>query len=486
MKLAQLLKSVPGIRSDVPDLDIAGIQEDSRKVRPGELFIARSGTVTDGSDYVRDAQSAGAAAAIVSSPVASATGIAQIVVDDPSAAISLIAHAFYNHPAEALKVIGITGTNGKTTTAYLIRDILRTIGVKCGMIGTVEIDDGNTIAQASMTTPSPIEVAAMLASMRDNGCGACAIEVSSHALDQKRVGAIRFAAGAFTNLTGDHLDYHKTMDAYASAKARLFEMLPASAAAIVNARDAAASRMVQATEARVRRFGIDQPADYRATDVVVSALGTDFTLHTPGGAALVKMKLIGRHNVENALTAAACVAETFSLTAEQIAKGLTDTPGAPGRLQVVDLGQPFSVLVDYAHTDDALVNVLTALRPLTRNKLRVVFGCGGDRDASKRPRMARVAEQLADAVYVTSDNPRTEDPERIIAAVCAGFLKTPCCVEPDRRSAIAKAIADAAPGDVVLIAGKGHENYQIVGKMKHHFDDVEEASTAIKGWEEPQ
>ena len=486
MKLAQLLKSVPGIRSDVPDLEIAGVQEDSRKVRPGELFIARSGTMADGSDYVRDAQSAGAAAAIVASPVASATQIAQIVVDDPSAAISLIAHAYYNHPAESLKVIGITGTNGKTTTAYLIRDILRTVGVKCGMIGTVEIDNGNTIAQASMTTPSPIEVAALLASMRDNGCAACAIEVSSHALDQKRVGAIRFAAGAFTNLTGDHLDYHKTMDAYASAKARLFEMLPASAAAIVNARDAAASRMVQATQARIRRFGIDQVADYRATDVIVSALGTDFVLHTPSGSAAVKMKLIGRHNVENALTAAACVAETFSLTAEQIAAGLANTPGAPGRLQVVDLGQPFSVLVDYAHTDDALVNVLTALRPLTSNKLRVVFGCGGDRDPSKRPRMARVAEQLADAVYVTSDNPRTEDAEKIIAAVCTGFSRKPYCVELERRNAIARAIADAAPGDVVLIAGKGHENYQIVGKIKQHFDDIEEACKVLKGLEKRQ
>ena len=480
MKLAQLLKSVPGIDGDdLPEINITGVQEDSRKVRPGDLFIARGGTKTDGTAFLKDAQRAGAAAAVVASPLSGIT-IPQILAADPAAAISSIADNFYGHPSDALRVMGITGTNGKTTTTYLIRDLLRHVGIKCGVIGTVEIDDGRRTFEANMTTPSPIDVAALLAAMRDNGCGACAIEVSSHALDQKRVGAIRFSAAAFTNLTGDHLDYHKTMSAYADAKAKLFQMLPSTAAAIVNARDAAADRMLRDTRGRHRRFGIDQPADYRATDVVITAAGTTFTLHTPGGSSPIRTKLIGRHNVENALTAAACGAEAFDLSPEQIARGLADSVGAPGRLQVVDAGQPFSVLVDYAHTDDALVNVLTALRPLTRNKLRVLFGCGGDRDGTKRPRMARVAEQLADAVYVTSDNPRTEDPATIIDAVLAGFTGRPTCVEPDRAAAIRRIIADARPGDVVLLAGKGHENYQILGTTKHHFDDVEQALEALR------
>jgi UDP-N-acetylmuramoyl-L-alanyl-D-glutamate--2,6-diaminopimelate ligase len=260
-------------------------------------------------------------------------------------------------------------------------------------------------------------------------------------------------------------------------------MLPPGAAAIVNARDTASGRMLRDTRGRSLRFGIDQAADYRATDIAITARGTTFDLQTPAGRAAVKMRLIGRHNVENALTAAACVAEVFGLSAEQIARGLGETCGAPGRLQVIDAGQPFAVLVDYAHTDDALANVLTALRPLAAGKLRVLFGCGGDRDGTKRPRMARVAQALGDVVYVTSDNPRTEDPASIIEQIRAGFVEgmdKPIHVDPDRRSAITRIVADGRPGDVLLLAGKGHENYQIIGKTKHHFDDVEEALRVLQ------
>ena len=484
MKLSLLLQSLPGrlVALGIPDTEITGIQEDSRLLKPGNLFIARGGTRTSGAQFLEDARQRGAAAALVEKIVADCA-LPQLAVADPAGAVALLADAFYGHPSRALKVMGITGTNGKTTTTYLIRHMLQRYGIRCGMIGTVEIDDGASCVEATMTTPSPIAVTAIMARMRDNGCQGCAIEVSSHALHQQRVGAVHFAAGAFTNLTGDHLDYHLTMDNYAAAKAILFEMIPDDAAALINARDPWAMRMVRDTRARVRQFAVELPADYRATDIQITAQGSRFTLHTPRGSAPVQMRLIGRHNIENALTAASCVMETFALTPAQVAEALRDAIGAPGRLQSVVAGQPFAVLVDYAHTDDALKNVLLALRPLTRGKLRVLFGCGGDRDATKRPRMAAVARELADEVYVTSDNPRTEDPQAIINQIIAGMdLKrgTPVHVQMDRQAAIRQIITDARPEDVVLLAGKGHENYQIIGTTKHHFDDVEEATRVLQ------
>lgn len=484
MKLIELLRWLPEQASlpAAPDLEITGVEEDSRKVRPGHLFVARSGTKTDGTRFLADAHRNGAVAAVVRARVADCP-LAQIVVADPSLTLSPLACGFYGDPSRDLKVMAITGTNGKTTSAYLIQQILSFHGIRCGLIGTVEIDNGKTRISSEMTTPSPVDVARIMAEMRDNGCKGCAIEVSSHSLHQKRVGAIRFATGAFTNLTGDHLDYHEKMDNYAAAKAMLFEMLPRESAAIVNARGKYGDRMIRDTAAAIRRFGIERRSDYRATEVRISTEGTHFTMYTPRGSAVVQMKLVGMHNVENALTAAASVAEAFGLSVHQIADALAEAPGAPGRLQVVDAGQKFAVLVDYAHTDDALRNVLTALRPLTKGKLRVVFGCGGDRDRTKRPRMAKVAQKLADAVYITSDNPRTEDPQQIINEILTGLKRSsavPVHVEPDRREAIAKAIGDACDGDVVLLAGKGHEDYQIIGETKHHFDDVEEALKVLK------
>jgi UDP-N-acetylmuramoyl-L-alanyl-D-glutamate--2,6-diaminopimelate ligase len=350
------------------------------------------------------------------------------------------------------------------------------------MIGTVEIDDGRSTREATMTTPGGCEIAELFVRMRDNGCRACAIETSSHALAQGRVAGIEFAGAAFTNLTGDHIDYHKTMDNYAAAKARLFELLAEDAVAVVNADDPWTERIVQDCQARVITFGFGTKADYKARDVAITANGSHFILHTPDGQAEVNMGLIGKHNIENALTAAALAGEAMGLSVHQIAAGLKDAAGAPGRLQAVRLGQPFAVLVDYAHSDDALENVLTALRPLTRGRLRVLFGCGGDRDPFKRPRMARTAETFADAVYVTSDNPRTENAQTILDEIVEGFspsYRFKAVVEIDRRLAIQQIIADAAAGDVVLLAGKGHENYQIVGTTKHHFDDVEEATLVL-------
>lgn len=463
----------------IGDLSITGISEDSRQVQPGDLFIARHGTKMDGTRFLEDARGRGAAAAVVQSR-SDACPLPLIVVPDVNGIASALANAFFDQPDQQVRVLGVTGTNGKTTTAYLLRHILGKAAVRSGMIGTVEIDDGKTRTEAEMTTPSATHVARMLAAMRDNGCGACAIEVSSHALDQQRAAGVRFAGAAFTNLTGDHLDYHKTMEAYASAKAKLFSSLDESAVAAVNADDPAHERMLEDCRAKVVRFGSGEAADYRAMMPAVTANGTHFILKTPDGQTEVGMQLIGRHNIENALAAATLAGEVFGLSVHQIANGLRDAQGAPGRLQAVRCGQPFAVLVDYAHTDDALQNVLSALRPLAKGKLRVLFGCGGDRDRTKRPRMARTAEKLADVVYITSDNPRTEDAQSIIDEITSGLTGARATiVEPDRRQAISHILADARAGDIVLLAGKGHENYQIIGTQKHHFDDTEEAAAFL-------
>lgn len=472
---------------NLPNVDITGVEEDSRKIRAGGIFVARPGTKTNGASYAAEAQDKGAAAIVTQSPIAGVT-LPQVIVADAASATARLAHLFYGQPTQQVKLLAVTGTNGKTTSTYLIRHLLASTGRRCGLIGTVEIDDGRSVAEAQMTTPGAVETAAYLAGMRDHGCAACALEASSHALDQQRLAGAHIAGAAFTNLTGDHLDYHETMEQYAAAKARLFEMLDEDAPAVVNGADEQSQRMVRDCRGRVIRFGFSGEVDYQARDVLVTADASRFTLITPDGQANVRMGLIGRHNVENALTAAALVGETFGLSVHQLAQGLVTANGAPGRLTPVVSGQPFAVLVDYAHTDDALENVLSALRPLAKNgKLRVLFGCGGDRDPTKRPRMAAVAQKWADAVYVTSDNPRTERPEAIIQAIVKGFSAagmSRIVVEPDRRTAIERILSDAGKGDVVLLAGKGHENYQIVGTHKRHFDDVEEAKRALDrvGW----
>jgi UDP-N-acetylmuramoyl-L-alanyl-D-glutamate--2,6-diaminopimelate ligase len=464
----------------IPDKEILGLTEDSRSVRSGDLFVARPGTKTDGANYIADAHARGAVAVVTQKRYPNVP-IPQIVIPDPSAA-SVLAHLFHGAPSAKMRVLGVTGTNGKTTTTYLIRHLLSKYKHRCGLIGTVQIDDGRSCRESTLTTPGPVELANLMASMRDKGCRACAMEVSSHALHQCRAAGVAFAGAGFTNLTGDHLDYHGTMENYAASKALLFEHLDEDAVAIVNADDEWSKRMVRKCPARVMTFGMTGSADYRARDIAITSNASNFVLVTPDGRAEVSMGLVGRHNIENALCAAALVGETFGLTVHQIAAGLRDAQGAPGRLQAVRAGQRFAVLVDYAHTDDALENVLTALKPLTRGRLRVLFGCGGDRDRTKRPRMARTAVELADVVYITSDNPRTENPKSIVDEIVSGVpadTTKPVIVEIDRRAAIERALGDAESEDVVLIAGKGHENYQIIGTTKHHFDDVEEATRVL-------
>lgn len=485
MRLVELLQTSDiGYRTDAlpDDLVVSGVCDDSRRAKPGDLFIARPGAKDDGSKYAADALARGAVA-VVTKTLLSGLSVPQIVVGDASIATAKLADAFYGRPTRSLRVLGVTGTNGKTTTAYLLRHILAACGTKCGLIGTVEIDDGATRVESDLTTPGAIDLSRMFASMRDNRCTAAAMEVSSHSLAQGRVASVQFAGAGFTNLTGDHLDFHGTMDDYAAAKAKLFEMLPADGVAVVNGDDAYAPRMTRDCLGRVVRYSMKSDyADYHASNVSVDATGTRFTLHAPTAMFKVAMQLVGLHNIQNALTASILAIEALGLPPEQVIEALSDAAGAPGRLERVRTnGRAPSVLVDYAHTDDALLNVLSALRPLTKGKLRVVFGCGGDRDRTKRPRMFNIAKQLAHAVYVTSDNPRTENPEAIIRDILEGSAADRAVtVEVDRRAAIQKAIADASPDDVVLIAGKGHEKYQIVGAQRLHFDDVEEAENALR------
>lgn len=508
MRLRQLLSRLnePLDLASLPDVEVVRVQEDSRQVSPGDMFIARQGEGADGKQFALAATKAGAVA-IVSDGAIEDVNLPVVVVRDAASAASILANAAAGDPSQHMKVLGITGTNGKTTSTFILRHILNNAGIKCGLIGTCEIDDGRSVRPAEMTTPGATQLAEILESMRENGCRAVAMETSSHALAQGRVAGVHFAAAGFTNLTGDHLDYHRTMEDYAAAKARLFEQLADTAVAAVNAEDQWSESMLAQCKARIARFSVcadsaprrgasrgveplsarvwrigmraTRGTEYCASEALVSAQGSRFTLHTPISEAHVNMKLIGRHNIQNALCAASIAGEAFGLSARQIAAALGDAEGAPGRLQRVDAGQPFTVLVDYAHTDDALANVLSALRPITRGRLRVVFGCGGDRDRSKRPRMAAVAEKWADAVYVTSDNPRTEDPATILEQIAVGLRSPPALVEVDRRVAIRRAIGDAGERDVVLIAGKGHENYQILGTTKHPFDDVEEARQAL-------
>ncbi len=492
MKLHTLLRQVdPSLVKDgIPDVEITALTEDSRRVSASSLFFAKPGTKTDGSKFMADAAAKGAVAAVAAAPIKDSP-LPLIIVPTTASngvghAASRLAHAFYGHPTRHLKLLGVTGTNGKTTTTYLIRHVLKKFHIPCGMIGTVETDDGQSAIESEMTTPSAIDVAALLGRMVANGCKAAAMEVSSHALHQGRVAGATFAGAAFTNLTGDHLDYHGTMDAYAAAKAILFHSLPKSAAAAMNGDSEWTPIMLRGVSAKSPTWGFGPKCQYRATDLAVCADGSSFILHAPAGKIPFKLQLIGRHNIENALAALILCHESFNLPLDGLATAIADAPGAPGRLQTVRAGQPFAVLVDYAHTDDALENVLTALRPLTRGRLRVVFGCGGDRDKTKRPRMARVAQRLADDIYITSDNPRTEDPLAILADIQAGLSPTApeglgksVNIEPDRKKAIEKSLTDARIGDVLLIAGKGHENYQILGTTKHHFDDVEEATQVL-------
>lgn len=490
MKLSHLIAKVDGVTvlGDC-DPEVRCVTDDSRKVTRGSLFIARSGSRGDGRAFITDAIARGACAVLCDGSVPMtelrSAGVAMLQSSDAAISGVDLAHAFEGFPASAMRMIGITGTNGKTTVAFLVQHLLMHASTKCGLIGTVTIDDGATRTPAELTTPGGVELARMLGAMARNGCEAVSMEVSSHALHQRRVRGIDFAVGVFTNLTGDHLDYHGSMDAYADAKAQLFDGLRPGACAVVNGDDPAHTRMVRSCAARVARCSTtDMRAECTAEVVRVVLGGMRLRLHGPWGSFDADFPCVGRHNAMNALQAVA-TAWALGVQAEHLASGLSCAAAPPGRLQpVTALHDPFAVLVDYAHTDDALSNVLSALRPVVGSgRIVLVFGCGGDRDRTKRPRMAATAVHGADLVFVTSDNPRTEDPNAIIAEIVGGIpsdRRARVQVQPDRAAAIAAAISAARTGDIVLIAGKGHEDYQIIGTEKRHFDDCEEARAALR------
>jgi len=478
MKLKDVLKDVEYKGSSVfprgQDIDIRGISSDSKTAGSEGLFIAISGTAFDGHKFANEAADKGCVAVVLEKDIAIPDGIAKVFVRDSRAAAPKIAGNFFGRPAEKLKCVGITGTNGKTTISYLIDSIISAAGHKAAVIGTISYRIGGRVIPATNTTPGPIDLFGFMGEAVRNSSDYLVMEVSSHALDQNRVGGIGFSAAIFTNLTGDHLDYHKTFDEYFKAKSRLFETLDDSAHAVINIDDEWGKKLIRLTKGKVVTYGTRLVADYLASDIKLSLEGTRFAINSPKGKLQVNSKLIGLHNVYNMAAAATC-GMSLGFSAEEVKRGLEALKAVPGRLEPVDCGQPFKIFVDYAHTDDALSNVLSALRPLISKRIIAVFGCGGDRDRTKRPRMGKVASEMADFVIVTSDNPRSEEPQAITGEIAAGIAKKNYKVILERPRAIEEAIAMAKEGDCVLIAGKGHEAYQILKNTTIAFDDREVA-----------
>ena len=455
---------------------ITGIAYDSRAVRPGQVFVALKGVHADGATFAQQAAERGAAAIVSEQPLAGINAPV-LQVADARLALAELAADFHGHPSERMRVVGITGTNGKTTTAHLLASIFEAGGMKCGVIGTVAHRIGTEERASRHTTPEAPDLQQLLHEMADSGCVACAMEVSSHALSLRRVDAMTFSAGVFTNLTRDHLDFHADMENYFLAKRRLFEMLPPGAPALINLDDPKGAAVVEAS-AKPVTYAISRAADITPGPLSFSIDGLAFDIRTPRGTLQARSKLVGRPNVYNIL-AAVSTAIALDLPFDAIEKGLQALHAVPGRFELVSgPNDAITVVVDYAHTDDALRNLLETARPMARRKLITLFGCGGDRDRTKRPLMGAVASRLSDALVITSDNPRREDPERIIEEIQRGITPdtkredAPTFAIADRRAAIAKAIEIAAAGDMVLIAGKGHEKYQILGDQQVPFDDV--------------
>jgi UDP-N-acetylmuramoyl-L-alanyl-D-glutamate--2,6-diaminopimelate ligase len=456
----------------VPEVEVSGLAYSSESVTPGALFFCVPGFRADGHDFAPDAVQRGASALVCERPLG--LGVPEVVVEDVRATMGPAAARFYGDPGAELEVVGITGTNGKTTTAFLVRHLLESGGIPCGLLGTVKRVVGGVEEDVERTTPEAIDLQETFRRMVDGGDRACVMEVSSHALELGRAAGIPFACRVFTNLTQDHLDFHETMEAYFLAKRRLFD---GEGHRVVNVDDEYGRRI--AVETDCVTFAIESPADYRASDVHFDLMGSRFRCHTPDRELELALPLPGLFNVQNALGAVAA-ARLLGVDAETIATALPRFGRVPGRFEPVDEGQDFGVLVDYAHTPDSLENVLRAARELARGRLHVVFGAGGDRDRGKRPLMGDAARRLADRVLVTSDNPRSEAPEAIIDEIMEGAGRG-AEREPDRGHAIALAIAAAEPGDVVVIAGKGHEQGQeFEDGRKEPFDDRSVARDALR------
>jgi UDP-N-acetylmuramoyl-L-alanyl-D-glutamate--2,6-diaminopimelate ligase len=455
---------------------VSGIAYDSRVVNRGDVFVALKGQHADGVAFARQALDRGAVAVVSEQPAPADVRVPWAIVQDARLALALLAAEFFHHPSREMRVVGITGTNGKTTTAYVLASIFEAAGIRCGVLGTVAYRIGDEVREATRTTPEAPDVQRLLREMVDRGCGACTMEVSSHALSLARVDGMTFAAGIFTNLTRDHLDFHADMDAYFRAKRRLFEMLPDAAPSLINLDDPRGQSLVGAGGTPTT-YAINRAADVTTGPLSFSLEGLSFDIRSPRGTLRIDSRLVGRPNVYNILAAVA-TAIALDLPFDAIERGVRSLDGVPGRFQVVSsAADEITVVVDYAHTDDALRNLLETARPLARGRLITVFGCGGDRDRSKRPLMGAVASRMSDVLVITSDNPRREDPDLIIQEILRGITldtrrgDAPTFTIADRRAAIAKAIEVARPGDMVLIAGKGHEKYQILGDQHVPFDD---------------
>lgn len=483
MRLERLLKRLNNsVRlKDYPlDLDIKSISANSKTLRKGSLFVAVEGTKSRGSDFIAEALRNGALC-VVGSRLNAEVGqtssprrvnfkqVPFIKVKDSRRALAVLADEFFDHPSKKLKVIGVTGTNGKTTITYLIRDILKQADFSSGIIGTINYCYQDKVIPAPHTTPGPIELQSLLNDMAKSACQYCVMEVSSHGLDQERTAGIDFESAIFTNLTPDHLDYHKTLENYFLAKSRLFGALKTEARAIVNLDSPYAGRLRSLSRGRFVGYAIDSPADFKARDLNLSLEGSEFVLETQGIKSRIKTRLTGRHNILNILAAIA-FGVTQKIELSRIQKAMENFEGVRGRLCRVKANTK-NVFIDYAHTPDALENVLSVLRQFTKGRLCVVFGCGGERDRLKRPLMGAVVEKYADVIIITSDNPRGEEPLAIAQEIAAGIKTKEYKIILDRREAIERALAKFSSPDTVLIAGKGHENYQVFKDKKIEFDD---------------
>ncbi len=478
MKLRQLLQSVSTLEVEGSlDREITGLAYDSRRVTPGTLFVALKGQNTDGHNYIEDAIERGAAAVICERDGFPTAHTTMIVVADSRESMARAATAFYENPSSKLKVIGVTGTNGKTTVSFLVKEMLLAAGIKTGLLGTIRYEIGDRVIPAARTTPEALEIQQMLAQMVRSGCEACVMEVSSHALDQQRTLGVEFDVAIFTNLTQDHLDYHGTMDGYFAAKMKLFTALQhgeKKGAAVVNIDDAYGQRLHREQDVAVKlTYGLGQSAQLRAHDIELRQDRTIFNLETDGKQLRFEMPLIGRYNIYNAL-AAIGAATTLNISWKLIQKALRKMSPVPGRLERVSANESFNIFVDYAHTGDALEQVLKTVREVTEGRLLLLFGCGGSRDVGKRAKMGEVAARLADYTLITNDNPRRESPSHIAGQIQEGYRLVRddnFGMELDRRRAIEDIINMARPGDTVLIAGKGHETYQEFDDTVFPFDD---------------
>ena len=493
-RLAELAARL-GVVTDEIDVIVTGVTHDSRAVRPGDLYAALPGSHAHGASFAAQAAAAGAVAVITDADgelLARDSGLAVLPVDDPRLVLGPVASWLYGEPSKQLRALGVTGTNGKTTTSFLLDAGLRAAGETTGLIGTIETRVGDEVAPSVRTTPEASDLQALFATMVERGVSSVSMEVSSHALALHRADGTWFEIVGFTNLSQDHLDFHADLDDYFAAKARLFTP-EFAAAGLVNRDDEYGRRLLAAPKIALSSFSIegDPDAEWRASGLVTEPTGSRFVAHGPGVELGLETRLPGRFNAANALAALAMLASA-GIDPSTAAVGIAALPGVPGRMEPVTAGQPFTALVDYAHTPEAVETLLGALRPTTSGRLIVVLGCGGDRDAAKRPLMGAAAARLADVAVLTSDNPRSESPERILDAVVAGAQAVPkaergeVVVEIDRTAAIGVAVTTAQPGDVVVVAGKGHEQGQEVAGTVHPFDDrvVLRRQLAALGWRE--